>query len=128
MERAAPGGERAGAHWRLWALLPILLLVGAVSLFATGGGSLIDLVGRSAPATDELDVRRVTFQPGEIRIRVTNPQRDAITIGTVTVDDAIVPYSVDGPETLKRLRSRTASSGYRRCAGPTGAGTRPSWR
>ncbi len=112
MERAAPGGERAGAHWRLWALLPILLLVGAVSLFATGGGSLIDLVGRSAPATDELDVRRVTFQPGEIRIRVTNPQRDAITIGTVTVDDAIVPYSVDGPETLKRLRSSTVVVPY----------------
>ena len=38
---------------------------------------------------------------------MTNPQRDAITIGTVTVADAIVPYTVDGPTTLERLRSAT---------------------
>ena len=36
-------------------------------------------------------------QPGEIRIQVTNPQRDDLTIATVTVDDAIVPYALDGP-------------------------------
>ena len=93
--------------WQLWALLPIVLLVGAVSLFASAGDSVIDLVGSTAPPTDELDIRRVTFEPGKIEIRVTNPQRDAITIGTVTVADAIVPYGVDGPTTLERLRSAT---------------------
>jgi zinc transporter, ZIP family len=96
-----------GARWRLWALVPILLLVGVVSLFAASGRSLVDLLGQNPPPLDELDIRRVTFKPGEVRIRVTNPQRDAITIGSVTVDDAIVPYSVDGPETLGRLRSST---------------------
>src|SRR5207344_1170416 len=65
-----------GARWRLWALVPILLMVGAVSLFAASGRSLVDLVGQNPPPLDELDIRRVTFQPGEIRIRVTNPQRD----------------------------------------------------
>ena len=94
-----------GARWRLWALVPIVLLVGAVSLFAASGRTLVDLVGRNPAPLDELAIRRVTFQPGEIRIRVTNPQRDEITIGSVTVDDAIVRYSVDGPTTLKRLRS-----------------------
>ncbi len=98
--------ERA-RHWQLWALLPILLLVGVVSLFAAKGGSIVDLLGTNPPPTDELDIRRVTFKPGEIQIRVTNPQRDAITIGAVTVDDAIVPYTVDGPTTLDRLRSST---------------------
>jgi zinc transporter ZupT len=96
-----------GRHWQLWALLPILLLVGVVSLFAAKGGSIVDLLGTNPPPADELDIRRVTFEPGEISIRVTNPQRDAITIGTVTVDDAIVPYTVDGPATLERLRSST---------------------
>jgi zinc transporter, ZIP family len=43
----------------------------------------------------------------EIRIRVTNPQRQELTIATVTVDDAIVAHSVDGPATLGRLRSST---------------------
>jgi zinc transporter, ZIP family len=96
-----------GAHWRLWALVPIAALVGAVALFVSTGGSLLELVGQSAPPRDELDVRRVEFRPGEIRVRVTNPQPEKITIASVTVDDAIVPFSVDGDSTLGRLRSAT---------------------
>jgi zinc transporter ZupT len=96
-----------GAHWRLWALVPIAALVGAVALFVSTGGSLLELVGQSPPPRDELDVRRVEFRPGEIRVRVTNSQREKITIASVTVDDAIVPFSVDGDRTLGRLRSAT---------------------
>jgi zinc transporter ZupT len=92
---------------RLWALVPILLLVAVVSLFSARGDSLLDLVGENPPPPDEFDVRRVQLSPGEIRVRVTNPQRDDLTIATVTVDDAIVPYEVDGPTTLGRLRSAT---------------------
>jgi zinc transporter, ZIP family len=98
---------RGTARWRLWALVPILLLVGAVSLFAASGQSLLELVGRNPPPADEFDIRRIELQPGEIQIRVTNPQREDLTIATVTVDDAIVPYDVDGPTTLGRLRSAT---------------------
>jgi len=98
--------------WQLLALLPILLLVGTVSVFATTSGSIVDLLGQNPPPTDELDIRRVTFEPGEVSIRVTNPQRDAITIGSVTVDDAIVPYTVDGSKTLDRLRSSTIKIPY----------------
>jgi zinc transporter ZupT len=43
---------------------------------------------------------------------VTNPQREELTIGTVTVDDAIVPYELDGSATLGRLRSRTITVPY----------------
>jgi len=99
--------RRGGTWWRLWALVPVLLLVAVVSIFASSGGSLVDLVGGNPPPPDELQIRRVTFEPGEIRIRVTNPQREDITIGLVAVDDAIVPYRVDGPTTLERLRSST---------------------
>jgi ZIP family zinc transporter len=97
---------RLGA-WRLWALVPILLLVGVVALFASTGASLLDLVGRAPPPLDQFDVRRVEFRPGEIRIRLTNPQRPKLTIATVTVDDAIVPFRLEGPATLSRLRSST---------------------
>ena len=96
-----------GGRWRLWALVPILLLAGAVSLFAGAGDSLLDLVGRNPPQADEFDIRRVEFHRGEIRIRVTNPQQDDLTIASVTVDDAIVPFRLDGSSTLERLRSRT---------------------
>jgi zinc transporter, ZIP family len=98
---------RASGAWRLWALVPLVVLVAIVSLFATTGGSLIDLLGRTPPPADVFDVRRVEFKPGEIKVRVTNPQQDELTIATVTVDDAIVPFSVDGPRTLDRLRSAT---------------------
>ncbi len=95
------------ARWRLWAVVPILLLVGVVSLFAATGDSITSLLGSNPPQADEFDVRRVEFKPGEIKIRVTNPQRDDLTIASVTVDDAIVPFTTDGPQTLSRLRSST---------------------
>jgi ZIP family zinc transporter len=104
---SAASKRRGGAHWRLWALVPILLLVGTVSIFAATGSSIVDLLGRQPPPRDEFDVRRVEFKPGEIRVRVTNPQRDDLTLASVTVDDAIVPFSVDGPGELGRLRSTT---------------------
>ena len=94
-----------GARFRLLALVPIVLLVAIVSAFAATGGSLTDLLGENAPQPDELDIRRVEFHQGEIRINVRNPQRDDITIALVTVDDAILPYELDGPRTVERLRS-----------------------
>ena len=107
--REAAGERREGGNlrWRLLALAPILLLVATVSLFAASGSSLTGLIRDNPPPLDEFDVRRVTFEPGTIRIHVTNPQADDLTIATVTVDDAIVPYSLDGPQTLGRLRSST---------------------
>ncbi len=42
-----------------------------------------------------------------VRILVRNPQHDDLTIANVNVDDAIVPFTVDGPTTLGRLRSST---------------------
>jgi zinc transporter ZupT len=85
--------------------VPVVLLVGVVALFTSTGASLTGLVGDNPPPADEFDIRRVELHPGEIRIRVTNPQRDDLTIASVTVDDAIVPFDVDGPRTLSRLRS-----------------------
>src|SRR5919106_5317773 len=99
--------RRRRVSWRIWAVAPVLLLAGAVSLFAASGESLTGLVGAVAPQPDEFDVRRVEFHPGEVRIRVTNPQRDDLTIASVTVDDAILPFTVEGPTTLERLRSAT---------------------
>jgi zinc transporter, ZIP family len=89
------------------ALVPIVLLVGIVSAFLATGGSLVGLIGHNPPQPDVFDIRRVEFDPGEIRVKVTNPQSDELTIASVTVDDAIVPFEIDGSKTLKRLRSAT---------------------
>ena len=104
---SAPAEGRQPGHWRLWALVPLLLLAGVVALFASTGTSLLDLVGRAPPPLDQFNVRRVEFKPGEIRIHVRNPQPDDLTIAVVTVDDAIVPHTVEGDVTLGRLRSAT---------------------
>jgi zinc transporter, ZIP family len=102
---ATPDGSRL--NWRIWAVVPVLLLALAVGVVVTSGSSLVDLVGTNPPPADEFDIRRVEFSPGEIRITVRNPQPDDLTIANVNVDDAIVPFTVDGPTTLGRLRSST---------------------
>jgi zinc transporter, ZIP family len=106
MEAPAATGGRF-APWRLWALVPVLLLAGVVGLFVSTGASVLDLVGRVPPPLDQFDIRRVEFKPGEIRIRVTNPQRQKLKIAVVTVDDAVVPFRLDGSAELGRLRSST---------------------
>jgi zinc transporter ZupT len=108
----AGSAVRGGIAWRLWALAPILLLAVVVGLFASSGSSLVDLIGRNPPPADEFDIRRVEFRPGEIRVLVRNPQADDLTIASVTVDDAIVPFGVDGDATLGRLRSSTVVVPY----------------
>ncbi len=111
--RAARGRKGGDLSWRLWALVPVVLLAVAVGAFVASGSSLVGLIGTNPPQPDEFDIRRVEFKPGEIRIRVTNPQQDDLTIASVTVDDAIVPFDVDGPGTLGRLRSSTIVIPYR---------------
>jgi zinc transporter, ZIP family len=92
---------------RLLAFVPLLALVAVVAGFTAAGSSVVDLLGRTAPQPDEFDIRRVEFKPGQVRIHVTNPQRDELTVALVTVDDAVVPFAVEGDETLGRLRSAT---------------------
>jgi zinc transporter, ZIP family len=112
MEAGTASSRLEGISWRLWALGPILLLALVVGLFVTTGSSLVDLIGKNPPPADAFEVRRVEFKPGEIRVRVTNPQADDLTIASVTVDDAIVPFTLDGPAELGRLRSSTVVIPY----------------
>jgi zinc transporter ZupT len=109
MEARTAAGD---VGWRLWALVPILLLALAVAAVVSQGDRVVDLVGGAPPPADELDVRRVELRQGEIRVLVRNPQREDVTIASVTVDDAIVPFSLDGPATLGRLRSSTVVVPY----------------
>jgi ZIP family zinc transporter len=99
--------RRGELSWRLWALVPVVLLALVVGGYVASGASIVDLIGTNPPQADEFDIRRVEFKPGEIRVRVTNPQQDDLTIASVAVDDAIVPFQVDGARTLGRLRSST---------------------
>jgi zinc transporter, ZIP family len=112
VESGSVAAESWLGRFRLWSLIPLALLAAVVIAFVASGDSLTGLVRANPPPADEFDIRRVEFHPGEIKIRVTNPQQEELTIAAVTVDDAIVPYEVDGPETLGRLRSSTVVVPY----------------
>lgn len=109
---AGSTAPRSALGWRLWAVVPLVLLAAAVAFVVSRGDDIADLVGTNPPPADEFDIRRVEFSPGEIRILVRNPQPDDLTIASVTVDDAIWPFAVDGPTTLGRLRSSTIVVAY----------------
>ena len=96
-----------GGPWgvRVLALVPIVLLVAIAAAFVASGSSITGLIGGNPPPADTLEMRRVEFHDGQIRLLVRNPQPEDITIAVVTVDDAVVPYTVNGPTTLGRLRS-----------------------
>jgi zinc transporter ZupT len=93
-------------------VVPVVLLGVAVAFVISRADDIVDLIGSNPPPADEFDIRRVELLPGEIRITARNPQREELTIASVTVDDAIVPFTLDGPATLKRLRSSTIAVVY----------------
>src|SRR5215218_4225826 len=107
MESSSVAATGFLGRFRLWSLISLAMLAAVVFALAAGGDLLARLVLENPPVAVEFDIRRVEFHPGKIEIRVTNPQPDDLTIATVTVDDAIVPYELDGPATLGRLRSST---------------------
>jgi zinc transporter ZupT len=83
-----------------------------VALVAARGDAIRGLIGDNPPPADTFDINRVEFRHGEIRIHARNPQPDDLTIASVAVDDAIVPFVLDGPRTLGRLRSSSVVVAY----------------
>lgn len=112
-EVSAVEGERAVPRWR--ALVPLILLAAALFAFSTAHEEILGLVGSNPPAADAVDVRRVEFKAGakpEIRMHVTNPQREPLSVAVVTVNTGVVGFSLDGPAELGRLDSRVISIPY----------------
>ena len=97
--------QRAGASGRSFRSSCSSVAVGRV--FASTGGSLVDLArARTRRRPTSSTSARVEFKPGEIRDQGhATRSTDDLTIASVTVDDAIVPFRLDGPQTLGRLRS-----------------------
>lgn len=101
----APRSEKPAKAWRKWTLaaVPLILLAAALFAFTALDTRVFGLIGDNPPPIDELSVSRVLFEDGAIVVRVTNPQPDPITIGVVTVDNAIANFSIDGSATLERF-------------------------
>lgn len=109
MEAGTAAAPLRRGPFALLAALPLVLLAAALLLFTATDTKLFGLIGENPPPPDELSVSRVDFAPGEIKLRVTNPQPEPITIAIATVDDAVANFSVAGSPTLERFDRRTVT-------------------
>jgi zinc transporter ZupT len=81
-------------------LIPIILLVGVIALFLSTGGGL-DL--QSPAPVEDLSVERYELEPNEITLHVRNTGPDQITISSVIINDAVMPFDVHPSVDIPRL-------------------------
>lgn len=81
-------------------LIPIILLAGVIMLFlSTGGGLDLD-----APVPIEnLAVENYILERNEIHLHVRNTGPDEMTIASVIVNEAVMPFTVTPSPTIPRL-------------------------
>jgi len=81
-------------------LIPIILLVGVIALFLyTGGGLRLE----SPAPIENLDVERHVLERNKIHLYVRNTGPAELTIATVVINEAVMPFSVTPSATIPRL-------------------------
>lgn len=81
-------------------LLPVLLLAGVIALFLSTGGGL-DL---EAPVpVENLAVERYHLERNMIELRVQNTGPEELTIASVIINEAVMPFTVSPSPTIPRL-------------------------
>ena len=105
----APSGrlERLPA-WAL-AIVPLVLIAGALGAFAVFGGSTLG--ERVGPPAEELAVERTVLRPGEIDLTVRNTGPDPVQVEQVFVNDAYVDYTT-GKDEVGRLSTQQLELDY----------------
>jgi zinc transporter, ZIP family len=81
-------------------LIPIVLLAGVIALFLyTGGGLRLE-----APVpVENLDVEKYVLERNEVHLHVRNTGPEELTIASVIINEAIMPFSVTPSVTIPRL-------------------------
>jgi zinc transporter ZupT len=90
-------------------LIPIILLAGVIALFLSTGGGL-DL--ESPAPVENLAVENYVLEQNEIHLHVRNTGPEALTIATVIINEAIMPFTVTPSPTIPRLGSAEIHVNY----------------
>lgn len=90
-------------------LLPILLLAGVILLFLNTGGGL-NL--RSPAPIENLTIERYHLEHDQIQLLVQNTGPEALTIASIIINDAVMPFKVTPDATIPRLGRATISVQY----------------
>jgi ZIP family zinc transporter len=81
-------------------LLPIVLLVGVIVLFlSTGGGLRL----QSPAPVEGLNIERYHLERNSIDLHVRNTGPEDITVASVIINDAVMPFEVSPSSTIPRL-------------------------
>jgi len=95
-------------------LLPILLLSGVIFLFLNTGGGL----NLNSPVPIEnLTIERYRLEHGHIELFVQNTGPDTLTIASVIINDAVMPFEVTPSADIPRLGRATIQINYAWTAG-----------
>lgn len=90
-------------------LLPIILLAGVIFLFLRTGGGL-DL--ESPVPIEDLTIERYYLEPGYIALSVQNTGPDTLTIASVIINEAVMPFEVTPSVEIPRLGRATVNVEY----------------
>jgi len=90
-------------------LLPILLLAGVIFLFLRTGGGL-DL--NSPAPIENLTIERYDLERGHIKLFVQNTGPDTLTVASVIINDAVMPFQVTPSADIARLGRATININY----------------
>jgi zinc transporter ZupT len=90
-------------------LIPIILLVGVIALFLTTGGGL-NL--ESPVPVENLDVENYVLERNEILLHVRNTGPEELTIASVIINEAIMPFTVTPSAAIPRLASAEIHVNY----------------
>jgi zinc transporter ZupT len=95
-----PATRRFTLQTLLLLLIPILLLVGVIVLFLFTGGGL-DL---EAPVpVENLAIERYRLERNTIELHVQNTGPEELTVATVIINEAVMPFAVEPSPTIPRL-------------------------
>jgi zinc transporter ZupT len=90
-------------------LIPIILLVGVIALFlSTGGGLNLE----SPVPVENLAVERYHLERNRIELHVQNTGPEELTIATVIINEAVMPFTVQPGPTIPRLGRATIHVNY----------------
>jgi zinc transporter, ZIP family len=81
-------------------LIPIILLAGVIALFLTTGGGLnLD----AAAPVENLTIERYTLEQNEITLHIRNTGPEQLTVASVIINDAVMPFTVSPSADVPRL-------------------------
>ena len=90
-------------------LLPILLLAGVIALFLrTGGGLQLN----SPVPIEDLTIERYRLERGHIELFVQNTGPETLTVASIIINDAVMPFTVTPSADIPRLGRATIMIQY----------------